>query len=182
MTVTLDTPRLHLRPLEPGDFEDLHALTTAPAMRRHLSGDASREESFKRLLGVAGGWAWFGYSTFAVIERESGLYVGNCGLFRMERDLEPPFAAEPFAADAPEAGWIVRGDRWGRGYAGEAMDAALGWFDRAFGPQHVNCMIVPGNIASERLANRLGFRPIGPASHKGESVMRYAREPDAARA
>ncbi len=173
----LDTPRLHLRPHRVDDFPALHALTASPDMRRHLSGYASAEESWKRLLGVLGGWATFGFSTFAVIERETGLYVGNCGLFRMMRDIEPPFPD-----GAPEAGWIIAGDRWGRGYAGEAMAAAMDWFDAAFAEPLTVCMIVPGNAGSERIAARLGYRAIGEARHLGEVVMRYERRTRAAAA
>jgi len=123
----LESARLSLRPHGIDDFEALHALTVAPETRAFLSGQPSREESYKRLLTTIASWHLFGYGTFAVIERASGDYVGNCGLFRLERDLDPPFDGEP------EAGWIIARHRWGRGYAGEAMAAALAWFDAALG-------------------------------------------------
>lgn len=171
MTVDLETERLRLRPNIAADFEALHALTADPAMRTFLSGEVSREDSFGRLLKNVGSWALFGYGNFAVLERASGAYIGNCGVFRLHRDLDPPFE------DAPEAGWVIAADRWGCGYAGEAMTAILDWFEAAFGPQRIVCMIMPGNAASERIAARLGFHPTGLAMHKGEEVMRYARVP-----
>jgi RimJ/RimL family protein N-acetyltransferase len=168
---TLESPRLLLRPHEIDDFEPLHGLTTAPETRAFLSGEPSREESYKRLLTSIASWHLFGYGTFAVLERESGDYVGNCGLFRLERDLDPPFEGEP------EAGWIIAHSRWSRGYAGEAMRAALAWFDAATGIRRTVCMISPGNTASERVAARLGYLPIGLSRYKGgEELMRYARE------
>ena len=166
----LETARLRLRPHVIDDFADLHGLTAHPDMRRHLAGFASVEDSWKRLLGVLGGWATFGFSTFAVIEREGGRYVGNCGLFRMVRDIDPPFPE-----GAPEAGWIIAADRQGRGYAREAMRAALGWFDAAFDHPLTVAMIARGNIASERIAASLDYRPAGEAVHMGEAVMRYER-------
>lgn len=166
----LETERLRLRPHGIDDFEDLHALTASPEMRRHLAGFASVEDSWKRLLAVLGGWATFGFSTFAVIERESGLYVGNCGLFRMVRDIDPPFPD-----GAPEAGWIIAADRQGRGYAREAMTAVLDCFDATFDHPLTVAMIVPGNVASERIAAALGYRPLGEALHMGDNVMRYQR-------
>lgn len=166
----LETERLRLRPHTIEDFADLHALTAAPEMRQHLTGFASAEDSWKRLLGVLGGWATFGFSTFAVIERETGLYVGNCGLFRMVRDMEPPFPK-----GAPEAGWIIAAERHGRGYAGEAMAAILGWFDATFDHPLTVAMIVPGNVASERIAAALGYRTLGEALHMGDTVTRYER-------
>jgi RimJ/RimL family protein N-acetyltransferase len=167
----LDSDRLHLRPHTIDDFEAMHGLTVAPAARAFFSGEASREDSYRRLLTSIACWHLFGYGTFAVIERESGDYVGNCGLFRLERDLEPPFDGEP------EAGWIIAHDRWGRGYAGEAMSAALAWFDAAHDIRRTVCMISPGNVASEAVAAKLGYEPIGLSLYKGEEeIMRYARE------
>jgi RimJ/RimL family protein N-acetyltransferase len=167
----LESDRLRLRPHGIDDFEALHGLTLTPATRAFLSGEPSREESYKRLLTTVASWHLFGYGTFAVIERASGDYVGNCGLFRLERDLDPPFEGEP------EAGWIIAEQCWGRGYAGEAMGAALAWFDGALAIRRTVCMISPGNKASEKVAARLGYRPIGLSRYKGgEEIMRYARE------
>ncbi len=118
----------------------------------------------------ARGWATFGFSTFAVIERETGRYVGNCGLFRMIRDMDPPFPD-----GAPEAGWIIAADRQGLGYAREAMAAVLEWFDTTFDHPLSVAMIVPGNVASERIAAALAYRPIGEALHMGDTVVRYGR-------
>jgi RimJ/RimL family protein N-acetyltransferase len=166
----LETARLRLRPHRIEDFEDLHGLTVAPAVRRFFTGEPSREESYKRLLTTIANWHLFGYGTFAVIERESGDYIGNCGLFRLERDLEPPFDGEP------EAGWIISEMHWGRGYASEAMTAALDWFDGATGIRKTVAMITPGNEASERVAERLGYKPVGLSRYKGvEELMRYCR-------
>ena len=168
---TLQSPRLLLRPHGIEDFEALHGLTLAPETRAFLGGEPSREESYKRLLTSIASWHLFGYGTFAVLERESGDYVGNCGLFRLERDLDPPFEGEP------EAGWIIAPQRWGRGYAGEAMRAVLAWFDANLGIRRTVCMISTGNAASVSVAARLGYESIGLSRYKGgEELMRYARE------
>lgn len=104
-----------------------------------------------------------------VMEHETRAHVGGCGLFRGARGLGDDF--DPF----PEAGWVIARDRWGLGYATEAMTGVLAWFDAQFGGRTV-CMIEPGNTASERIAERLGYAPIGLTRYKGDDVMRYARE------
>jgi RimJ/RimL family protein N-acetyltransferase len=168
---TLESPRLLLRPHRIDDFEAVHGLTLAPETRAFLSGEPSREESYKRLLTSIASWHLFGYGTFAVLERGGGEYVGNCGLFRMERDLDPPFQGEP------EAGWIVAQPCWGRGFAVEAMTAVLAWFDAELPIRRTVCMISQGNAASERVAAKLGYKPIGLSRYKGgDELMRYARE------
>ncbi len=166
--VTLDTPRLHLRQIVADDFESAHAVVASDAVRRFLVRDLSREDSFQRHLRNAGCWALFGYGVFSVFERESGAYVGGCGLFRGLRGLGDDF--DPY----PEVGWIIGEASWGRGYATEAMTAILAWFDAEHGGRSV-CMIVPGNAASERIADKLGYEAIGLSYYKGGEVMRYAR-------
>ena len=167
--VRLETERLLLRTPVIGDFDDLHSLTAAPEMREHLVGVAHVEDDYRRLLSNIGGWATFGFGTFSVIERETGNYVGNCGLFRMLRGLGEEFDGHP------EAGWIIASSRWGRGYATEAMRAAFDWFEGAHAIARTVCMIAAGNIASKAIAGKLGYRPTRMAEHRGDPVQLYAR-------
>lgn len=170
MTATIDTERLHLRPWRIDEFEIFHALTLGDAMRRFLGSDPpSRERSFERLLRNAGCWQLLGWGPFALIERETGAAVGGCGLFRNLRGFGPHFDSYP------EAGWIVAERAWGRGYATEAMRAILAWFEAEHGGGRTVAMISPGNIASERIAAKLGYRPIREAVYKGDAVILYAR-------
>ena len=166
----IDTERLHLRPAGLDDFESFHELTLSEEMRRFLGRDPpSKEDSFNRLLRNAGCWQLLGWGPFLMIEHASGLPAGACGLFRGIRGLGDEF--DPF----PEAGWIVAQERWGRGYATEAMEAILAWFDAEHGGGRTVCMISPGNMGSERIAAKLGYRPFGLAEYKDDPVMRYAR-------
>ena len=57
-----------------------------------------------------------------------------------------------------EAGWRLREDAWGKGYAREAATASLDLaFDR-FGADEVIAMTVQRNTASWGLMQRLGMR------------------------
>lgn len=166
----IETERLLLRPQRIEDFEQLHALTASEEMYRYLGGQASMEENYRRLLAVVGAWSVFGFDRFAVFERKSGDLVGTCGIFRQMRGLGEGFDGYP------EAGWIIRSDRWGLGYAGEAMRAVVDWFERTQGPQATVCMIVPENLASARIAAKLGYRLTRAAEYKGEAVNLYRRD------
>ncbi len=166
----LATDRLLLRPLRIDDFDAVHRLTLSDEVRRHLAQEPSAEDSYRRLLASIACWHLFGFGVFAVMERGSDAFVGNCGLFRMHRDLDQPWE------NAPEAGWIIARERWGRGYAGEAMTAALRWFDEATGIRRTLAMIACGNTASEALAAKLGYAFERPAAHRGEPVNLYARD------
>lgn len=167
----IDTARLHLRPFAVGDLDALYRLTLDDEMRRHLGPEPpSRAASFDRLLRMSGGWALFGYGSFAVIEQASGELVGNCGLFAVHRELGPDFDGYP------EAGWIIAQSRWGQGYARESMEAVIAWFGQVHGGGRTVCMIEPGNSASERLAEKLGYREFARRPYKDDEVVLYARE------
>lgn len=169
MTI-LETERLVLRPWAFEDFDALHRLTANDEMRTFLGPEPpSLEDSFNRLLRNGGCWHYFGWGPFKAVERESGEVVAGLGLFRAIRGLGDDF--DPY----PETGWVVRRDKWGRGYATEAMKAILDWFEREHGGGRTVCMISLGNTGSQRIAAKLGYVPFGTGDYKGEEVMRYAR-------
>ena len=167
----IETERLHLRPWRADELEVYHALTDDEESRRFLSSVSRREDSFRRLMMTVGGWAAHGFGNFAVEDRATGAVVGTCGLFRMVRTLDVDMP------EAVEAGWIIARRRWGEGLATEANEAAHAWWDREHGPGRTVAMIVPGNLASERIASRLGYRPFRDATHLGGPVRLYERLP-----
>jgi RimJ/RimL family protein N-acetyltransferase len=54
-------------------------------------------------------------------------------------------------------GWILAPAAHGKGYAREACEAILGWFDEHFGKEPIWALISPGNDPSMKLASKLGF-------------------------
>lgn len=81
-----------------------------------------------------------------VIETHAGEFVGDCGLTMQE--VEGQWFVE--------AGWHVRSDLRGQGYATEAAravrDAA-----RAAGVEHLIAIIRPDNTPSQRVAVKIGL-------------------------
>lgn len=54
-------------------------------------------------------------------------------------------------------GWILAPAAHGRGYAIEACEAILAWFEPHFGKTAIWALISPGNDPSMKLAEKLGF-------------------------
>jgi RimJ/RimL family protein N-acetyltransferase len=166
----LQTPRLRLRGHRLADFADLAAMWADPVVVRHIGGQPSTEaESWGRLHRYLGHWALLGYGFWAIEEAASGRYVGDIGLADFRRGIDHPLA------DAPEAGWALAAWAHGRGFAGEAVAAALAWGDAHFGSPRVWCIIDPDNPASIRVAERAGFRRHGPAKYRDDEVMVFHR-------
>jgi RimJ/RimL family protein N-acetyltransferase len=111
----------------------------------------------------------FGY--WAVRETKSGRFVGDVGLSEFRRDISPSLEGNA------EAGWVLASWAQGKGYATEAVKAALSWYEREFGALKTVCMIAPENDASLRVADRCGYREFAQALYKNEPVILLERNP-----
>ncbi len=126
----LETPRLILRGHKLEDFEASVAIWSDPVVCRYFHGaPMTREDIWGRLLRTFGMWAAFDYGSWAVEEKESGDYIGRVGVAEVKRDLDPALEG------MPEAGWTLAARVHGKGYATEAMQAALAWSDARLGQQ-----------------------------------------------
>jgi RimJ/RimL family protein N-acetyltransferase len=145
----LETERLLLRHLEPGDLEALFALYRDPEIRRYFpEGTLTLEETREELE-----WFLDGHprrpelGLWATIEKASGAFAGRCGLL--------PWTIE--GRDEVEVAYLLGREHWGRGLATEAASAiALHGFTR-LGLERLVSLIDPGNLASIRVAERIGM-------------------------
>lgn len=150
----LHTPRLRLRAHRPEDHGPALELWQSPDVVRNITGWAlSSHDVWLRLLRYSGLWDFLGYGYWAVEDRASGTYVGQMGFADFRRGLEGVGELHP------EAGWVVHPGWSGRGLATEGMGAACAWLDEATGWSRSHCLIGPGNGASIRVAEKLGYRP-----------------------
>ena len=169
--IQIETARLHLRPHRITDLAARAAMTAEPMTMRFVGGPQDREENFSRILRYAGQWALLGRGLFAMEERDSGHLVGEVGLANFNRGLGEDFDI------FPEAAWIVAASAAGKGYATEAMNAAIVWHERTFGIGRAVCIIAPDNAPSLRVASKLAFAPYREAIYKDRPVILHERLP-----
>jgi len=140
----LETERLILRPPGPQDLEPWIAFGADEEATRYLGGVQPKSVAWRGFMSVAGSWAMLGFAMFTVIDKASGRWVGRIGPW--------------FPADWPgtEVGWGLTPEAWGKGYATEAATAAIDWAFDSLGWTDVIHCIGPANIASQKVARRLG--------------------------
>ncbi|BCH28147.1 N-acetyltransferase [Mesorhizobium sp. L-8-10] len=167
---TLDTERLVLRGHRPGDF-DAHALMWSdPDVTRFIGGTPfPRDQAWVRFLRAAGMWQVMGFGFWAVEEKSSGELLGEVGFHELQRDLQPSLEG------TLEAGWALRPAAHGKGFATEAVGAALAWGVENFPDKRVTCMIDPENTASLRVAQKLGFREFARTEFHGGPIILLER-------
>ena len=102
-------------------------------------------------MRYAGHWSLIGYGYWLVEEKATGAFVGEVGLADYRREIEPRFDG------TPEIGWVLAPAYQGKGYATEAVQAALDWAANELGAEVVVCLIHPENEASLKVAKRFGF-------------------------
>jgi RimJ/RimL family protein N-acetyltransferase len=73
---------------------------------------------------------------------------------------------------------VLASQAQGRGYATEAVRAAVAWGDAHFHSTRTACIISPDNLASLRVAVKCGYREFALAMYKGHPTVMYVRGPD----
>lgn len=170
----LETARLRLRGFRADDFDAVFAMVSDPAVMKHVSGPQSREEAWRRILTGAGCWQALGYGYFVVERRTDGVLLGQCGLADFHRDMTPGIEG------IPELGYIFGGHAHGQGYASEAARAVLDWADATLATSEYAAIIDPDNLASRRVAERVGFTVRELATYRGEPIVLMRRTREAA--
>lgn len=170
---TIQTERLILRPHTFADFDECAAMWGDAAVTRYIGArPATPEEVWARILRYAGLWSLLGYGYWAARERGTGRFVGDVGFADFHRDITPSLDG------AMEMGWVLAPWAHGRGFATEAVTAALDWSDArsvSTSQPRVVCIISPENTASMRVADRCGFRVSVQTSYKEQATIVFER-------
>ena len=148
--IIAETDRLILRTIEEGDAELQYRKLNSPQMMERLGGPKELHEIETKHAKTMQMHARHGFSFLFLIEKESGELVGHAGLKLVDNELARN------RGDA-EIGWLIREDRWRRGYAEEAVRAILEWaFARLHIPEVVALTSKP-NVPSWKLMEKLGM-------------------------
>jgi RimJ/RimL family protein N-acetyltransferase len=157
---TIETERLLLRPVGIGDLDEVVRLHEDPEVARFM-GTPDREWLEGWVEGSDGEWAELGYGRMAILDRDSGAFLGRTGLKRW-----PQF-------EETEVGWALQPEARGKGVATEAAGAVLRWAER-FDLPYVTAMIRTDNAPSIAVAERLGLSPLREDELLGVPVVVWA--------
>jgi RimJ/RimL family protein N-acetyltransferase len=146
----LETPRLFLRPFGPEDGPAHAQLYGDSEVTRFLPrGPFRPREAMERSRGALERfmthWREHGYGVWAVIDRQTGTLIGQCGLARVS-DL-----------GEVELLYALARDRWGQGLAPEAGRAALAHGFRELQLPRIVALTRPENTGSRRVMEKLGL-------------------------
>ena len=148
----LETDRLALREMTDGDF---------PALCRMLQ-DGEVMYAYEHAFSDQEAWDWLrrqqeryrtdGFGLWAVVEKNSGEMVGQCGITWQELGDR---------TRVPEVGYLLEKTAWHKGYAAEAARACRDYAMDRLGFGEVYSIIRDNNLASQKVARRNGMRERG---------------------
>ncbi|HEV8590305.1 MAG TPA: GNAT family N-acetyltransferase [Pyrinomonadaceae bacterium] len=159
--VRLETERLVLRWFREDDLDDFCRMSRDPEVMRFLGDGKPMDTMFtwRQMATFMGHWYFRGYGIWAVEEKSSGRVVGRIGFMN------------PVGWPAFELGWTLARDSWGKGYATEGARRALEYAFTEMNRDHVISLIAPDNVASIRVAERLGERVEGETTVMDREVL-----------
>ncbi len=148
MKVIFETKRLILREVNPEhDFEGWAETFADPDTVKYLGVEPmNRNQAWRSMAVIIGHMSMRGFSFLSVIEKETGRWVGRIGHWF------------PEGYSRREVGWTLHPDYRGKGYALEAGQACIDYAFETLGWDEVVHLIAPENIASIRVAEKLGSR------------------------
>ncbi|MCA9032022.1 MAG: GNAT family N-acetyltransferase [Planctomycetaceae bacterium] len=148
--IPIETSRLLMRPLSVADAEPLAAVFSDPEVMRWSDGllDAAgiRDWLGKRIAGDPLR-PWIG--PWAVVQKSTSNVIGYCGFFYFPDIIGLP---------ETEIGFRLVRACWGQGLATEAARAALARGFDLYNLERVIALIAPENVASIRVAEKLGMQ------------------------
>ncbi len=161
---TLETERLILRAHR---LEDVPAVSDfyATDHAKFVGGPISAELAWRNLAMEAGHWLLRGFGRWAIVEKDTGQWVGITGLWY------------PDGFPEHELGWDLAQHATGKGYATEAATAARAYAYDVLGWSTVISLVADGNDASAAVAKRMGARHDGRFTHERFGPMNVYRHP-----
>lgn len=145
----LRTARLSLRRPRTDDVDAILAVHSDPRACAHNPSDAlvNQAEAAGLFTYWDEHWRDHGFGYFVVRRHGAAAVLGFCGLkfttFRERRILNLFYRLDPAA--------------WGDGVAGEAATAVVRWAGERLPGEPVLARVRPGNVASQRVAERAGL-------------------------
>jgi RimJ/RimL family protein N-acetyltransferase len=163
MIPQIATQRLILREFCEADLDAYADMCGNPEVMRYIGAGKplSRSDAWRNMAMIVGHWQLRGYGMWAVEERQTGEMIGRVGCW------------EPEGWPGFEIGWSLRRAYWGLGFATEAATAAISYAFTQLERSHLISLINPQNIASVRVAQKVGENLQGTTEVFGTEVLVY---------
>ncbi|MEG0126677.1 MAG: GNAT family N-acetyltransferase [Clostridia bacterium] len=143
----IETKRLFLRQMQQSDYKDLCKMLQDKEVMYAYEGAFSDDETQSWLDKQLYRYQADGFGLYAVILKETGEMIGQCGLTIQDYNNEK----------VVEIGYLFQKAYWHKGYAIESASACKEYAFAVLGVDEVFSIIRDTNIASQKVAMRNGM-------------------------
>ena len=145
---TIETDRLILRKMTPGDAEAMFAYASDPEVTRYAIWETHRtiEDSRSFLDLTVRGYESGADPVWGIVYKGDHRFVGTCGF----ASLAPEHARA-------EIGYVISKGYWGRGLAPEAVRAMISFGFERMGLNRIEARCIAENTASARVMHKVGM-------------------------
>lgn len=143
----IETERLSLRPFTKNDLEAEFKLLGDPDTMSFYPRPYTREEVAKIIEKNIRSYKSDGYGLFAILDKSSGEYIGDCGITVQIIDDEEEL----------EVGYRIAKPFWGHGYAPEAARAMVEYGFNTLGLNKLCSYMAADHHQSRRTAEKAGM-------------------------
>lgn len=158
----IQTSRLLLRLLGPGDLDDLHLIRSDPEVMRFITGvPSTKEQSREWLQKNLKRREENGLGRWAVRFREDQALLGWCGLDLLDTTTDV------------EVGYGLARRYWGLGIAGEAAEASLRYGFERLNLERIVAVAYPENLGSRRVMEKVGLKYLRNGFYYGADLVYY---------
>jgi ribosomal-protein-alanine N-acetyltransferase len=158
--------RVLIRQPEPGDLPGYEALFMDPDISAWLRPEPEQPFSAADLAEMVADdlrhWRDAGFGPWVLVEAEGEELVGRVGLHRTSVGGEL----------VTELAWTVKPAWQGQGLATAAAAAGVE-LGRSVGLEELVALVLPANVASRRVAEKVGMRSTGEVTHAGLPHLLY---------
>ena len=150
MMIVVETERLILRRFTPEDAADNYRIYTDPENMRFMGGPPDSVESEREHIRkhIANYYEQHGFGLWAAVLKENARLIGRCGLLYQQVE----------GTREVEVTYLIDRLYWGRGLATEAAREAVKLGFESYGFRRIVALINPENVASVRVAEKVGMR------------------------
>jgi ribosomal-protein-alanine N-acetyltransferase len=159
----VETTRLLLRPVTSADLDDFAAMNSDRDVMRYIGAGKpqTRAQTHMRIYAILDHWEQHGFGLYTIVDRVTRAYIGFCGLQYLDNTSEI------------EVGYRLAKQFWGAGLATEAAKASLRQGFDEFGLDRIVAVVQPGNLASQRVVEKIGLRYVKDARFYNTDVKYY---------
>ena len=143
--MNLNSNRLLIGHFERSDLAQWFLIESDPEVRKYILDGSilNREQSLAYIDQNIDSYAKFNFGRYALRDKKSLRLIGMCGFLNTDMGID--------------FGYRLSKDMWGCGLGFEAASAVLAYGIKVIGLNHIVAGVMPENLASIKILERLGF-------------------------